>query len=209
MLHLLLGLAILPTALAAAPDTAAANVDLVVNEILADPARDWDGDGAVSSSEDEWVEIFNRGAMEIDLSTIRLGDADKNWGFGFAGSLPPGGRITVYGSDSKLWQQANGVSAFGLRLANSGDTVALWQLVGSDTTLVDSYTYLSHEAVDDRASGRRPDGVDHWELFDGLNPYTGDQSPIGNGCAPTPELTNNCVTPVEETTWGELKARHR
>jgi hypothetical protein len=191
---------------AAAP--AAAIPAVALNEILADPARDWNGDATVDAVDDEWIEIVNTGAVPVDLTGLRIGDLDRAWGYGFSGSLAVEGRLVVYGSDAKAWQQANGVGAFGLRLANAGDTVVLWQVTATDTTLVDRYTYADHEADDDRSSGRRPDGAPTWELFDALNPYSGGALPQGNGCAPTPAASNHCTTAVEDATWGEIKARH-
>lgn len=189
--------------------SARANPDFVLNEVLADPARDWDGDGEVSASNDEWVEVYNRGGAAVSLEGFRLGSIDREWAYGFSGSLSAGERLTVFGSTSKTWQQEHGESAFGLRLANAGDTIVLWQIAGADTILVDAYTYQSHEADDDRSSGRRPDGGEVWELYDALNPYTGSTPPLGNDCAPTPGTSNNCVTPVAPETWGGIKARHR
>jgi hypothetical protein len=181
----------------------------VLNEVLADPASDWDGDQEINTTNDEWVEIVNAGDVPADLDGLRLGDLERGWAYGFTGTLPVEGRLVVYGSSSKVWQQENGVSAFGLRLANTGDTVVLWRLTEADTVIVDQYTYLDHEADDDRASGRRPDGAPNWELYDAMNPYTGSTLPLGNGCAPTPGQSNNCITPVEEATWGRIKASQR
>lgn len=203
-LGLFLGLWVAASAL-----PAQANPLVALNEMLADPARDWDGDLEVNAANDEWVEIVNTGAVPADLSELRLGDPDRVWAYGFTGSLPVGGKVVVYGSTSKAWQTANGLSAFGLRLSNTGDTVVLWQLAAADTTILDQFTFLDHEAEDDRSSGRRPDGGTTWELFDALNPYTGSAPPPGNGCAPSPGLPNNCATPVEPTTWGQIKALHQ
>jgi hypothetical protein len=186
---------------------ARANPAVALNEMLADPARDWDGDQAVNAADDEWVEIVNTGAVPADLTGLMLGDPDRVWAYGFSGSLPVEGKIVVFGSASKAWQAANGHSAFGLRLANTGDTVVLWLVTATDTTVVDQFTFLDHEAEDDRSSGRRPDGGQTWELFDGLNPYSGSTPPPGNGCVPSPGLPNNCATPVEPSTWGQIKAR--
>lgn len=194
--------------LAAAAGPARATPTVALNEVLADPARDWNGDLTIDAVDDEWVEIVNTGAVPVDLSGLRIGDLDRAWGYGFSGTLAVEGRVIVYGSDSKAWQQANGAGAFGLRLANTGDTVVLWQVTATDTVLVDRVTYADHEADDDRSSGRRPDGGPTWELFDALNPYTGGALPQGNGCAPTPGASNHCTTAVEDATWGEIKARH-
>jgi hypothetical protein len=180
---------------------------VAINEVLADPARDWDGDQEINATNDEWVEIVNTGDVPADLTNLRLGDADRSWAYGFTGALPVEGRMVIYGSTSKAWQQENGVAAFGLRLANTGDIVVLWRLSAADTVVIDQYTYADHEADDDRSSGRRPDGGLVWELYDGLNPYTGSTLPLGNGCAPTPGQSNGCITPVEEATWGQIKAQ--
>ncbi|HWN81178.1 MAG TPA: lamin tail domain-containing protein, partial [Candidatus Udaeobacter sp.] len=114
---------------------------VALNEVLADPARDWDGDSTVNAANDEWVEIVNTGAVPADLSELRLGDSERVWAYGFSGTLPVGGKIVVYGSTSKTWQTANGLSAFGLRLSNTGDTIVLWQLAAADTTILDQFTF--------------------------------------------------------------------
>jgi len=198
--------ALLPAAIAR---PAWCNPEVALNEVLADPARDWDGDQVIDATDDEWVEIVNTGAVSADLTGLRLGDLDRAWAYEFTGTLAIGGRLVVFGSASQAWQVANSQPAFGHRLANVGDTVVLWHLTATDTVVVDQVTYVDHEAEDDRSSGRRPDGSDTWELFDALNPYEGATPPLGNGCAPTPGESNACVTPVEETTWGQIKARAR
>ncbi|MGD8394887.1 MAG: lamin tail domain-containing protein [Candidatus Eiseniibacteriota bacterium] len=204
-------LILMATLMAARPPVGQARdlTGLVLNEVLADPARDWDGDGEISSTNDEWVEVYNRGPDTVVLDGYRIGDLDRSWAYGFSGSLQAEQRVVVYGSTSKAWQVAHGEGAYGLRLSNMGDTVALWHIAGADTVLVDTVAYENHEADDDRSSGRRPDGAELWELFDGLNAYNGTTPPPGNGCIPTPDATNNCVTPVEEATWGAVKAQHR
>ena len=81
---------------------------------------------------------------------------------------------------------------------------------GADTVVVDSYAYLSHEVVDDRATGRTSPAPGVWVVFDALNPYSGTTLPLGNGCVPTPALANDCTpeVPVEGATWGSIKYRY-
>lgn len=181
-----------------------------INEILADPASDWDGDTSVSSRSDEWVEIVNAGSSTIDLSTFRLGDLSggSNWRCGFDGSLPPGETRVVYGSGAVVWESSNGFPAVGLSLNNGGDTVYLYDLAGGDTVVADTYSYMDFEVQDDRSTGRLPDGVGPWVIFDALNPFAGEGPPAGNGCLPTPGGTNVCssTVPTEESTWGAIKA---
>ncbi len=180
-----------------------------INEILADPASDWDGDATAHFKDDEWVEIVNVGTTTVVLDSFRLSDASNDFHYGFSGSLAPGAHAVVLGSASVAWESAEGVSTVGLSLNNSGDTVRLWQLSGNDTLLVDEYTYVSHEVVDDRSTARVPDGGATWMLFDGLNAYTGETPPLGTGCPPTPGGPNACPTSVEPRAWSTVKSWFR
>jgi hypothetical protein len=170
----------------------AASAQVLVNELLADPASDWDGDGTVGSKTDEWVEVINAGASSVDMSGYRLGDLSGgySWRYGFTGTLDPGAVIVVYGTDSQAWQTANGFTVAGLSLNNTGDT---------------------HEVLDDRSTGRRMGTPAEWRVFDALNPYSGTNPPLGTGCAPTPGSVNECdaLVPIEETTWGAIKEMFR
>jgi hypothetical protein len=204
---MLLTLLALGAAAAPAPPAGAA---LRLNEIMAGPATDWDGSGVFSSRDDEWVEVVNDGAAALDLVPFMLTDAGGTPRYRFTGMLAAGGRLVIYGGDSYAWERDTGHPAFGLSLGNSGDSVMLWEIGAADTTLIDSYTYASHEAAADRAIGRLPDATGGWALFDGMNPYSGTAEPHGNGCAPTPASANACdSTPVETSSWGRLKTLYR
>lgn len=187
----------------------AASCEVLLNEMLAGPTLDWNGDGAVSSRDDEWLEIVNAGSASVDLSDYLMSDADSTVRYRFSGSLAPGERALVFGAEVVEWQRDAGVAVAGLSLNNSGDTVRLWRIVVDDTIMVDAYVYKSHETSGDRASGREPDGG-AWTLFDGLNPYTGGLDPSGNGCQPTPGEANKCdTTQLSEETWGRVKGVYR
>jgi hypothetical protein len=180
-----LALAILPHL--PAPTSACADSPLRLNEIMAGPARDWDGSGAFSSRDDEWIELMNTGAVPLDLSGFLITDGDTIPRLALSGTLAAGARLVAYGKNS--WD---------------------WEIAGAETLLVDHYTYRSHEAAADRAIGRLPEGGADWALFDGLNPYTGATPPPGNGCNPTPGTQNVCgETPVRATTWGSVKSLYR
>ncbi len=185
----------------------------VLNEMMADPASDWDASGVYSSRDDEWVEVYNPGPGSLTLDGYFIGDATRKPVYGFTGTLDAGSFRLVYGSTAVAWQQVNGVSVTGLGLGNDGDSVTLVQIAGTDTTLVDSYTYNTYEAENDRSSGRRPDGSSNWEMFDAMNPYTGTTPPLGNGLPPTPGLPNDGSAPppvaVHEATWGDVRLLYR
>lgn len=187
-----------------------ADTSIMLNEFMAGPSRDWDGSGVFSSRDDEWVEIVNTSASAVDLSSYLITDGDKIPRFAFTGSLAAGGHRVVYGGESWNWEKAHSYPAFGFSLANSGDKVMLWQVVGPDTFQVDAYTYGSQEGASDRAVGRSPDATGPWVLFDSLNPYSGSTPPLGNGCAPTPGAENACTTtPALVSGWGRLRTLYR
>ncbi len=190
---------------AAAPALAS----VLLSEILADPASDWNGDGQVTARGDEWIEVLNTGPQIVDLADYYLRDAlGAEPHLRLSGMLAPGQVAVFYGSDAEAWQASVGLTITGLSLNNAGDTVEL--LLGDPlqpgSQLADAYIYLPHEAVDDRASGRLADLT--WGLFDGLNPYTGTLLPAGTGCMPSPGLPNNCqpLVPGEAVTWGGVKS---
>jgi hypothetical protein len=189
--------------------TSASAATLQIAEIMAGPARDWDGSGTFSSRDDEWVEVRNVSGGMLDLGGFLLTDGDTIPRYALSGSLAAGDRFVVYGKASFDWEHATGFPAFGLSLGNSGDAVMLWHVDGADTTLVDAYTYKSHEAAADRSVGRiNDDGP--WSLFDGLDPYTGTLQPGSTGCSPTPGEPNACgATESHASTWGGLKRRFR
>ena len=41
---------------------------LAINEFVPGPSHDWDGSGAFSSRDDEWIEVVNPGAAPLDLT---------------------------------------------------------------------------------------------------------------------------------------------
>jgi hypothetical protein len=182
--------------------------EVLVNEVLADPASDWNGDATIHSRDDEWVEIVNASATTVDLAGFRLASADTTWRYGFTGLLGPGEVRVVYGSDAYAWEQESGNPAYGLRLTNTGATIGLWQITATDTVLVDEVTYSDEAAEDDRSAGRLDTSLEEWVLYDGLNPYDGAAPPVSTGCPPTPGTTNQCLTPVIESSWGAVKAAY-
>lgn len=197
------------THLPVAARPACADPGVRLNEIMAGPSHDWNGDGTYSSRDDEWVEIANTGATDVSLDGFVLMDGDSIPRFAFTGTLAAGAVRVAYGKDSYDWEKATAHPAFGLSLGNSGDRVTLWQVMGADTVFVDGYTFASHLAASDRAVGRSVVTGD-WVLFDAQNPYSGSALPGGTGCQPTPGEPNVCSTTASRArSWGELKTRYR
>lgn len=102
---------------------------------------------------DDWVEIYNRGATNFDLSGCYLSDQrGKNTKWKFPQKiLKPGEFLAIYEDELK----------FGF--ASEGDDVI--QLTAADsTTGLDFYDFGPQTA--DHSEGRYPDGASVWQFFD-------------------------------------------
>jgi hypothetical protein len=178
-----------------------------LTEFLPDPASDWDGDGEVSTTGDEWVEICNPELTPINLSGYFLKDSlGDGVHIELSGQLSPGECAVFYGSDAISWQQENGVTANGLSLNNSGDRVEL--LYGEE--VIDLVAYTTHVGEDDRSMAFFiTEG--EWILCDGLNLYGGSSEPQSTGCEPTPGELNSCegLVPNDNISFGQVKQLFR
>lgn len=162
----------------------------VLNEFMAGPASDWDGDFEFDSRDDEWVEITNPGPAVLDLDGyLLLSGPGRTPVYGFTGTMAPGGFEVVHGSDALTWESENEASSIGLSLNNSGDMLWLADVSGGDTTVVDSIEYTSTEVGADVSMGRVPDCSGEWEIFDHFLPKG------GNGADPTPGAPNASSPP--------------
>jgi len=205
MFLFLLLLAVASLVLAAIP--AVSRGQVLINEFMPDPARDWDGDGAYDYRSDEWVEVINTGAAPVDLSgyLLRDGASDDSWRYGFAGTLGPGEVKVIFGSDAVAWEESNDFPAYGLSLNNAGDGLVLCRVDGADTLAVDSFAYGRGPAEDDRSIGRTVEDTAVWAVFDAWNPCGDSCDPAGNGCIPTPGASNTCMTALRRSSWGSIK----
>ncbi|MFQ5707058.1 MAG: lamin tail domain-containing protein [bacterium] len=136
--------------------------NVVLNEILADPAPglagDANGDGVRSATDDEFVEIVNVGNSTVDLSGWKISDSVKDrFTFPSGTSLDPGEFVVVFGGGTPtgIPGQVFTVSSGNLSLNNGGDTVTLTDAAGVEQ---DAHTYGS-EGGDDQSLTRDPDGT--------------------------------------------------
>ena len=152
---------------------------VVINEINADPSNnengegDANGDGTANFSEDEFVELYNTGAVAIDMENFTLSDGSSVRHIFPAGTiLQPNSFITVFGGGTPtnipgIAQVAS--EGGGLSLSNSGDQVILQDNNGAELA-----TYEYTGAGNNQSIGRNPD-------FNG--PFAQHASIEGNGGA--------------------------
>jgi len=135
----------------------AAGGNIVINELLANPASDWNKNGEISGMDDEFIELFNPGKAPLNISGYTLKDTvfrstPGEYQIPDGTIIKPGEFLTIFVSTSGVFQ------------GNDGDCIKLFDPAGE---LVDEKEYNSTMA--DVSVARIPDGG-KWE----------------NGTVPTP-----------------------
>ncbi|WP_159951510.1 lamin tail domain-containing protein [Polaribacter septentrionalilitoris] len=154
---------------------------LVINEVLADPdatTGDANGDGTVSTSDDEFVELYNSMGTPLDISGYKLSDgASERHVFPKGTIIPANGTIIVFGGGTPtgvagLVQVAStGV----LGLNNGGDTITI---VNDSDALVVTETYGA--AGNNQSIARNPDFTGSFIDHSSIGTNTVDFSPGKN-----------------------------
>ena len=116
---------------------------ILINEVLADPSAifgDANGDGVISTTQDEFVELVNAGTDPISLAQWTLSDAVQvRHVFTAAAMIPAYSFFVVFGGGVPAgFANAATASTGTLGLNNSGDTVTLWDALAVP---VDLFTY--------------------------------------------------------------------
>jgi len=158
--------------------TCNAPIDLIINEILADPGLtdgDANGDGVISSNDDEFVEFNNSGSTPIDLSGWTLSDAVAVRHTFPAGTIvAPGEFITVFGGGTPTGIPgiAQVATDGPLILNNGGDMVTLKD-AGGATRLEETF---GSEGGNNQSLARDPDFtgafVQHSTIATNSEPYS-------------------------------------
>ncbi len=125
-------------------------VNLVLNEILADPASDSpgdaNGDGTRSASDDEFIEFVNRGDFDLDISGWQVLDTNSvvtvRHIFPDNTVVPSGGAIVVFGGGSPTGTFGNSIvqtaSSGSLGISNSSEQIMVVD-ADEDTVIVLGY----------------------------------------------------------------------
>ncbi|MCB0203342.1 MAG: lamin tail domain-containing protein, partial [Anaerolineae bacterium] len=153
---------------------------VTLNEFMPHPVSDWNDDGIISETNDEYIEIHNANAFAVDLSGWMLDDADVPNTDPYI--LPPGTIIQPF--DVRVFFSAE----TGVRLNNTGDSA---RLLFPDGTLVDEYIYSASQVGDDVAFSRTINGGGEWTT-------TYPPSP-GSPNLPPPPTSTPTATPTPTT----------
>ncbi len=133
--------------------------DIIFNEILADPdgtSGDANRDGIVDTDDDEFIELVNYGASDIDISNWVFSDnTTDRYTFPSSTTLKPLQAAVIFGGGTPTGDFGNSFvdSTSSLGLNNSGETITLKNSSGVEIL---SLTYGS-EAGSDESLTRKPD----------------------------------------------------
>lgn len=133
---------------------------VLINEILADPAADANGDGALSTTKDEFIELLNTGSDLVELGDWTLSDSvSLRHTFSASSAIPGYGFFIIFGGGVPQSFSSAAIASTGtLSLNNGGDTVSLRN---SNGDLVDQIIFGS-EGGSNVSLTRSPDGQDVW-----------------------------------------------
>ena len=145
---------------------------IVINEFLADPpsglAGDANRDGIRHASQDEFVELFNRGSAFADLSSWSLWDrSSERHRFALGTFLAPQEYFVIFGGgnlNAFPWE-AVAASSGSLGLNNAGDEVMLKNALG---TVIDTVAY-GNEAGRNQSLTRHPKGIGPFDLHQNVS----------------------------------------
>ncbi|MDX2416094.1 MAG: lamin tail domain-containing protein [Xanthomonadales bacterium] len=131
-------------------------VNLVINEIHADPAGsidgDANGDGTREATQDEFVEIVNNDVVELDISGWTLAD-----GFGVRHTFPAG-TVVAQGCSIVVFGGGTPTGSFGKSLVQTASTGSLGLNNGGDSVI------LNDGANDVVTTGYGSEGGDNQSL---------------------------------------------
>lgn len=135
------------------------NCLVAINEVLADPpaGEDVNGDGSADTAEDEFVELINLSAGEVDLSGWLLSDASGlRHTFPLGTVIPSGCGVVVFGGGTPVGDfggmTVQTASEGGLGLNNGGETITLESKAGTVAALT-----WGGEGGNDQSLTRDPD----------------------------------------------------
>ncbi|MEM7235219.1 MAG: lamin tail domain-containing protein, partial [Planctomycetota bacterium] len=190
----------------------------VINEVHADPspdAGDANGDGVISATQDEFIEIVNASTRDASLEGWRISDAAQNRHVFPPETLVPAGCSVVVFGGGTIQQPFTGslfqlASSGSLGLSNDGDTI---QLIDPQGGPQDSFEYGS-EGRRDQSLTRSPDiegeFVLHTTIGSPFSPGTRSDGTPFEGCpAEPPPVDTVEVWEIQgSTTSSPLVDRH-
>jgi len=137
--------------------------DVVINEIMAKSS---------SETKTEWVELYNKGDKEADISNWSVRDSKDRDPF-----IIPAGTVIAAGGFLVVQYDETGENGFTFGLGNE-DSVRLFD--GNDS-VTDSFQWNDGDMMDDQSYGRVPDGTGDFKLLVSPTKGKSNSDTCGNG----------------------------
>lgn len=153
--------------------------DIVLNEFLADPDGDANGDGSTDSDDDEFLEFVNTGTADLDISDWTIEDSNSTTHtFENPTVLKPNQAVLVFGGGTPTGKFGGAIvqTTGSLSLNNSGDDIILKNNSGIE---IIRYTYGGTEGSSNQSFTRSPDLTGNFT--DHSTADTHDGSPFSPG----------------------------
>lgn len=171
------------------PEPVPPPVPLFVNELMAD------NDGAFEDPDEpgafeDWFELYNAGAEELDLSGMYITDSLNNptkWRIPAGVKIAAGGYL-VFIADGETEQ---GPLHTSWSLSKSGESISIYAADG--TTLIDRVVFGAQET--DVSYGRTTDGGPDWSLFTAPTPGSSNAAPVANWIVSSASLEGRSLAP--------------
>ena len=177
-----------------------AEAAILINEVLADPAGDANGDGSVHSTRDEFVELVNTGPTSVPLSHWTLSDLVQVRHVFAEDTLISGrGFFVVFGGGTPQgFMDFATASSGGLGLNNPGDTLTLRD---ASASLIDSFAY-GPEGGMDVSLARSPDATGGFVQHSSVSSlaFSPGTTVSGLPTLPVPQDTREPTPPAEPET---------
>ncbi|MDA8572768.1 lamin tail domain-containing protein [Flavobacteriaceae bacterium] len=194
--------------------------NLIINEVLADPGStsgDANNDGIVSTSQDEFVEMYNNGSSSLDLSGWTMEDGNSERHVFPSGTVIEAGEFLVlFGGGSVDNFNGNGqISSTGsIGLNNGGDDV----IIKNNSGVV--VVSLNYTGASDQSVCRNPDFtgdfVGHLSLTENPVPFSPGQlnsQPLSTSSSELnifnlfPNPTNTGFVTIKSNQMGAVQAQ--
>jgi hypothetical protein len=121
---------------------------------------------------EDWLELYNRGAVTATLDgmylTDDLGEPGK-WQLPAGTSIPPGGYLLIW-CDGDLGQ---GPLHADFKLSRHGEEIGLFADDAHGNVPLDMIVFGPQQ--DDISYGRKPDGADTWEYLESPSPEASNE----------------------------------
>ena len=168
------------------PIASAASQDVVINEIA------WMG--STDNSNDEWIELYNNTSSSIDLSGWYITDDETTTYTIESGTISANGFFLIEDSEESV-NTITADAVIGLSLANTGDTLILYDSAGNEIDTVnssgtmwaggDNDSKATMERIDSNVSG---DDDSNWSSNQSSS---GDTGSSGGEIIGTPRTINS------------------